>query len=81
VYFITILNFSAVSKFRSRNSGCATFQPHTFCARLLVFDEKFAQHDVFAFVNCAVVALMIVLYFRAWAQFCVRYGRDKLVWN
>ena len=47
------------NKFRTANSVCATFQAHTFYARLLLFDDKFPQPDVSARVNVPVVALSV----------------------
>ena len=46
------------SKFQTVNPGGPPSQPHTFSARLL-FDETSAQPDVFAFMNCPVVALRV----------------------
>jgi len=44
--------------FRSRNSGCALFEAHTFWARLLIFKETCVE-TVFAVVNCAVLGLSV----------------------
>jgi len=56
-----MLDFSILvwfSKFRTVSPGCPPSQPHTSSAPLL-FDEMFAQPDVFAVVNCTVVALSV----------------------
>jgi len=55
LYAFTILVHH--SKFQTV-SPCTPSQPHTFSARLL-FDATFAQLEVFAFVNCPVVALSL----------------------
>jgi len=47
------------NKFRIVNPKCSPSQPHTFSARLQLFDEPFAQPDVSTVVNCTVVALSV----------------------
>ena len=63
-YFMRILNtckFQTVKLWQVSNcqTRCPPSQPHTFSARLL-FDETFARPDVFAVVNCPVVALGVL---------------------
>jgi len=53
----TICAFSILvqfSKFQTVNPGCPP--SHTFPARLL-FDERLAQSDIFAILNCPAIAL------------------------
>jgi len=46
--------------FQTVNPGCPPSQLHVFTAGLL-FDETFAQRDVFAVVNCPAVFYSTVL--------------------
>jgi len=54
-YFMRILNSCVVYKFQTVKPGCPPSQPYTFSTRLL-FDETFAQPDIFAVVNRAPIA-------------------------
>ena len=47
--------------FRRPCPGCVLIQANTFSVPLLLFDETFAQPDVFAVVNYPVVALCVLL--------------------
>jgi len=49
-----------LSKFQTVNPRCPPSQPHALHARLL-FDQTFAQPDVFAVVNCPVIVLNMFL--------------------
>jgi len=54
----TFLILAKFSKFQTVSRGCPPSQQHTFSAGLL-FDETFAQTDVFAVANCPVAALSV----------------------
>ena len=53
-----ILNSCVVSQVQTVNSACPQSQPYTYSARLLL-DKRFVQPDVFAVVNCPVLALSV----------------------
>jgi len=57
-YFMRILNSCVVQQVQTFNPRCPPSQSHTFSAQLL-FNETFAQSDVFAIVNCPVVTLSV----------------------
>jgi len=76
-----------LSKFQTVNPRCPPSQPHAYSARLL-FDETFAQPDVFAVVHCPAVIMLSVflstilmrsLTFLAVAQPRILFGRGQSI--
>jgi len=50
-----------LSKFQTVNPRCPPSQPHAYSVRHL-FNETFAQPDVFAVLNCPAVIVLSVFY-------------------
>jgi len=57
-YVVSCVQFLCSSTFYTANRGCPPAQQHTFSFGLL-FDETFAHPDIYAVVNCHVLALSV----------------------